>query len=378
MAARGRLERPGLVVLAGALAVLVAQGTGRFVLTPLLPPMQAELGLDDTRAGLLGSINFAGYLAGAVLVALRPGLAVASLLRWGLVLVTAGALVVPLVAHEVAWLVARLIAGLGGAFLFLGAVAAAALRLVALGCGSRLGGVLAGVGVGIALGGAIALAVRPGWRAGWLAMAAIGLVAAPLLLALAPAGRVAAPAPPRLERSPALDRLAWAYGLAGFAFGAGATFFVRVLAARDADLAALAWIAAGLVGAVSAPLWTAAGRSLGRGPALMVAILLLGLGTASTGLAVRPAGAIAAGLLIGGTFMGITALALEQARAAAPRTPAGAAAFVTGAFGLGQVLGPLLSGRLLDLAGPAPALLAPAAVAVAGALVLLPDLRRPS
>lgn len=371
-----RLDRPWLVVLAGALAVLLAQGVGRFVLTPLLPPMQAELSLDDTRAGLLGSVNFAGYLAGAVLVALRPSLTAPALVRWGLGLVTAGALAMPLLVHEIAWLAARLVAGLGGAFLFLGGVAAAAGRLAAAGRASAMGGVLAGVGIGIALGGAVALAVRPGWRVGWLVMAALALPAAPLLLRLAPAGRVATVPPARLEQSPALHRLAWAYGLSGFAFGAGATFFVRVLAARDPDLATLAWIAAGLVGAVSAPLWTAAGRRLGRCPALVAAILLLALGTALTGLAARPVPAVLAGLSLGGTFMGITALALEQARAAAPRTPAGAAAFVTGCFGLGQVAGPLLSGLLLDLAGPVAALLAPAAIAAAGAAFLLPELRR--
>jgi MFS family permease len=366
-----------MLVLAGALAVLSAQGTGRFALTPLLPAMQAELGLDDTRAGLFGSVNFAGYLAGAVLVALRPNLPTPALVRWGLVLVTAGALVMPILAHEIAWLAARFVAGLGGAFLFLGGVAAVAGRLEAAGRPSATGGVLAGVGIGIALGGAVALAVRPGWRSGWLIMAALALPAAPLLLRLAPAGRVATAAPARLERSPALRRLAWAYGLSGFAFGAAATFFVRVLAARDPDLATLAWIAAGLVGAVSAPLWTASGRRFGRCPSLLAAILLLALGTALTGLAAHPLPALSAGLLLGGTFMGITALVLEQARAVAPRTPAAAAAFVTGTFGLGQVTGPLLSGALLDLAGPVTSLLAPASVAALGAAFLAPDLRRP-
>lgn len=375
MADRG-LDRPRLVLLAGALAVLLAQGTGRFLLTPLLPAMQAELGLDDTRAGLLGSVNFAGYLVGAVLVASRPSLSLELLVRAGLALVTAGAVAMALVADELAWLVARFAAGFGGALLFLGGVAAAAARLAELGRPSAMGGVLAGVGVGIALGGVTAQAVRPDWRAGWLLMAAVAVPAFPLLVRLTPAGRVAAAPAGRLERSPALRRLAWAYGLSGFAFGAGATFFVRVLAARDPDLATLAWILAGLVGAVSAPLWTAAGRRFGRSGSLLVAISLLALGTALTGLAARPIPALLAGLLLGGTFMGITALALEQARAVAPRTPAAAAAFVTGSFGLGQVTGPLLSGALLDLAGPLPALLAPAVVAALGSTFLLPDLRR--
>lgn len=173
--ARGALGRASWVVAAGALAVPVAQGTGRFVLTPLLPPMQAELGLDDTRPGLLGSLNFARYLLGAVLVALMPSLGAARLVPAGLALVTLGTVAMPLLPLWPAWLLARLLAGLGGAFLFLGGVAAAAGRLARLGRPQAMGGVLARVGVGIALGGLIALLTRPGWRAGWLVMAAIGL-----------------------------------------------------------------------------------------------------------------------------------------------------------------------------------------------------------
>lgn len=373
---REPLERPWLVILAGALAVLVAQGTGRFVLTPLLPAMQAELRLDDTAAGLLGSVNFAGYLVGAVAVSLAPRLGAALLVRLGLALVVTGALAMPLLPALPLWLAARLLAGLGGAFLFLGGVAAAAGRLARLERGSGMGGVLAGVGAGIALGGAIALATGPDWRLGWIAMAGIGVLAAPLVLRLAPSGAAAAGAPPRLVLRPALRRVAWAYGLAGFAFGAGATFFVRVMAVRDADLATVAWILAGLVGATSAPLWVAAGRRLGQAAALAAAILLLAIGTALAGTSDALPAMVAAGLLLGGTFMGITALALDLARRSAAEAPAGAAAFVTGTFGLGQVLGPLISGVLLDWAGPLPALLAPALLAASGAAFLLPDLRR--
>lgn len=151
---------------------------------------------------------------------------------------------------------------------------------------------------------------------------------------------------------------------------------MRVLAERDADLAVLAWILAGLVGASSAPVWTAAGRRIGRVRALLGAILLLALGIALCGLAAAPAAAVPAGLLLGGTFMGITALALEQAQATAPEARAPAVAFVTGTFGIGQVSGPLLSGILLDTAGPFPALLVPAALTAAGMLFLVPDLGR--
>ncbi|MCS6780130.1 MAG: YbfB/YjiJ family MFS transporter [Geminicoccaceae bacterium] len=369
------LERPWEVVLAGALAVFVAQGTGRFVLTPLLPSMQAELGLDDVAAGLLGSINFAGYLLGAVAVSFVAGLPPGPLVRWGLLLVTGSAVATAAVANWPVWLAARLLAGVGGAFLFLGAVAAAANRLFALGRPVAMGGVLAGVGVGIASGGAVALVTRPDWRVAWLAMAAIGVLGWPLLARLAGPAPSGARPQARLVRSPALVRLACAYGFSGLAFGAGATFFVRVFAGRDPELATLAWIGAGLVAGPSAPLWAALGRRIGGPSALALAILVLAAGTAFAGIPAAASAIVVSGLLIGATFMGITTLALDQARTASIEAPAAAVAFVTVSFGTGQVLGPLLAGLLLERFGPLEAMLVPAVLALLGASVLLADMR---
>src|SRR5215204_1132884 len=70
-ARRGRGAYPPylLPLLGGILALAAAMGIGRFAYTPLLPAMQQAAGLDPTQAGLLAAANYAGYLAGALLVA---------------------------------------------------------------------------------------------------------------------------------------------------------------------------------------------------------------------------------------------------------------------------------------------------------------------
>jgi predicted MFS family arabinose efflux permease len=59
------------IAFAGLLAMAAAIGIGRFVYTPILPVMLDDLAWSKTRAGLVASCNFLGYLIAAIIAA-RP------------------------------------------------------------------------------------------------------------------------------------------------------------------------------------------------------------------------------------------------------------------------------------------------------------------
>ncbi len=96
------------------------------------------------------------------------------------------------------------------------------------------------------------------------------------------------------------------------------------------------------------------------------------VGVAAGGLWSTPAAALLAACLLGGTFMGITALGFAAARALDPRQQRRSFAMITAGFGLGQIAGPSVAGILLDRTHSfaAPSLLAAAAVTIAAAIAM--------
>ena len=86
---------------------------------------------------------------------------------------------------------------------------------------------------------------------------------------------------------------------------------------------------------------------------------------------INPATVIATSLLVGGTFMGITALGLIAAREG-QGDPRHRIAVLTAAFGFGQILGPAFAGYVFDLRASftLPSMAAAVALVVSAVLVL--------
>lgn len=151
------LPQPVLLAAIGlALACAVSLGLARFAYTLLLPSMRDDLGWSYATAGLMNTVNAAGYLIGALLLP-----------RWqarfdGRSVVLAGGLgaaltmaLHALAASDAALLVLRTLSGISSAASFAGGGLLAARLAQSPGVGERSGLVLGlyygGTGVGIIL-----------------------------------------------------------------------------------------------------------------------------------------------------------------------------------------------------------------------------------
>jgi predicted MFS family arabinose efflux permease len=325
--------------------------------------MRADLGWSFANAGAMNTANAAGYLVGALAAAPlgkqrgdKP-VFVVSLLLTSLTVGASG-----LTANFAILLALRLAAGFTGALAF---VSGAALTSAAAVGGSKsraptlLGLYFSGAGIGVV---ASAIAVPPlletlGWRGGWLILSMLSLAATLF------GGLVTRHAPePSYSSAGSTARRGWsprfmackllAYGLFGAGYIAYATFIVAYLRSEEgfsSTAITVFWSILGLASVVAVFAW---GPILGR--------LKGGRGTAATlagvmiGAAVPliwqgAAGAYLSAVLFGGSFLAVLAAVTSFARRAAmPHAWTAAIAALTIAFGLGQCIGPVLSGALSD------------------------------
>jgi predicted MFS family arabinose efflux permease len=365
------------VSLGGMLALAAGMGIGRFVYTPILPDMAAALGLSKSAAGLIASANFMGYLAGALLAAVQrlPG----GRRTWflgGLAASAATTAAMALPDTMLAFLLLRFIGGMASAFVLVLGSALVLDRLALLHRPGRAALHFAGVGVGIAASSVLvdALhAVGADWRSLWLASGAMAALAVPLAVWLVPDaadGSVFRPAAGTRERLPrGLGALTLCHGLFGFGYVVTATFLVAVVRAapQARALEAVVWLVVGLAAVPSTAAWGWIAVRTSPLRAYALACVFEAVGVAAGGLWSTPSAALLSAFLLGGTFMGITALGFTAARALDPRLQHRSFALITAGFGLGQIIGPIVAGILLDRTHgfAAPSLLAAGAVAIA-------------
>ena len=382
-----RSIHPRLLATGGLIAIAAAIGIGRFIYTPILPAMAEGLHLTKGEAGLIASANFLGYLVGASAAAsprLPGGPRAWLLAALAMSAATTGAMAWP--EGMAAFLTLRFAGGVASAYVLVLASALVLERLSAAGHAGLSAVHFSGVGTGIAASAVLTWALASAeldWRVMWLGgglLSAACLLVVPALIPGVPARSSPASTAAARVGDSRLRLLSVAYGLFGFGYVITATFIVVIVRGSPAAAALepIFWLVLGLAAIPSVAVWVAVGRRVGVVGAFALACVVEAAGVFASVAWPTIAGLFLAAALLGGTFMGLTALGLIAARNLVPGNPRRPLAILTAAFGLGQIVGPIVAGYGFDLTGSfyLPSLLAVAGLLVGAGLALAIDRRR--
>jgi predicted MFS family arabinose efflux permease len=366
--------------------MLVTFGFGRFAYGVQLPAMRDELGWSYTASGGLATANLLAYLAGSqlarvLLLRLPP--------RRLLVYATAGtALALSGMAAATSLLIAlvsMVALGMLSALAWLSVVQLVTSDIPVEKQGRFLGVASLGAAWGIPFVGGLVGLVRviggaTAWRWGWVAMVVIAAgaaITASAALRRGPTVAIAAssPGPWRDDMRVAdVRRVLTAYVLYGAWFAIFSTFVVSFLEDGGASKgsATLVWSLLGLAAGFGTLVAGRAADRFGTRPVLVSFLsatagtaVLLGLSPASSRLVLT----IAVGFPLVGTGTVLTMLAsrlLADAHAATRLV-----AIATTANGLGQAIGPVLAGPIIDATDSYTYVFAVAAACGAGAAMLV-------
>jgi MFS family permease len=347
--------------------------------------MQATNGLSITDGAWLASANYAGYLAGALVATWRPTSARAAI-RTGLLAIGVTTFFMGLDLGVIGWMALRALAGLASAYVFISASAWCIQQLGARDRAALSGAAFAGVGAGIALAGLLTLATTARGGGPSDAWVVLGLVAIVICLSLRgvldeegtnPSRSVLADARVRWGADAVL--LVACYGVFGFAYVIPATF-VPALAREvvpDPLIFGWSWPLFGMAAAISTLFASALVARYGARVVWAASSLLMALGLTALALSTTLATIVMTALCVGGSFMVTTMSALQEARSVGGAGALRLISAMTAAFAFGQMVGPLVAGRLVEATGTFAVVLLVAsallALSSAGLLWLMPQ-----
>ncbi|MBV8271540.1 MAG: YbfB/YjiJ family MFS transporter [Cupriavidus sp.] len=352
VAARPSWQEP----VAAALALAVVMGFGRFAFTGMYPLMVQEGVMSVSTGSLSASANYAGYLAGALLAAKVPARATSDWTRAALVGTVLCMLVLALPVPPALFVALRFAAGVTSA---VGLVCASVWLLNVAGRHDGAPLFFAGVGTGIAVSAeliAVGNMAQPGSSALWMILTAGALALAvlawwPIRIPSAQTGGAAAH-----HVSPRHALGAWplvaSYGLAGLGYIITATYLPLLIHGALHDVNPLhIWAMFGLAAVPSCFLWHAVHERLGTRRAMQWNLVVQALGVALPAIDHSAAAYLGSAILVGGTFVGTVTIAVPAARHAARSVRFNLVAAMTAAYGVGQIVGPLMASALMSHGG---------------------------
>ena len=372
---------PARLILTLSLAATVGLGIGRFAYALVLPDMREDLGWSYSAAGFMNTINAVGYLAGALVASrLIQRIGWSAAIRGGTLACVAALATCALTGNFVALSLARLVLGIGAAVGFVagGALAATIAQSQPARANFLLSLFYAGPGIGILASGLIAPFTLqhfgPGswWIVWWaLTLLSVAMTIPLFLIRIESSVRFSEGTHAPFAILPVLIYLA-GYFLFGAGYIAYMTFMIAYV--RDGGGGAGAqsafWCLIGLMSFAGSWLWRGLMARGNSGTTIAIMIAVTCLGTFIALLGTSPMLLVASAFVFGLSFFPVVAATTVFTRLNyPPEAWAKVIGVMTITFGLGQTLGPFVTGAITDVMGLSYALRVSTAALALGAVL---------
>lgn len=346
-----------MVCAAAMISLAIAMGVGRFAFTPLFPLMVRDGLLDSKSGSLLAASNYLGYLIGA-LVAAPLRVKSTSLLVLGLVGTVAVTAAVGWTSSVPSWTILRFIAGVLSAWTLVATSAWGLGWLASSGRPHLAGVIFAGVGLGIAAAGLFCLIVAGSEVSSltmWVELAFLAAIAAVVPLAVSwrlPLPIVGAGTPSQqgsAHDSPSnTGGLIVCYTLFGFGYILPATYLPAIARqlVDDPQVFGWAWPLFGIAAALSTVVVSWGLKKANRLNVWAASHLVMAAGVLLPSIFATLASVVTSALLVGGTFMVITMVGMQEARSRVQGNATGVLGRMTAGFAFGQLMGPVASAAI--------------------------------
>lgn len=346
------------IILAGILATIIGLGVARFAFTSLLPDMlHAHLSL--SYAGILASVNYVGYLGGAIFAIFIGSLhKKVFYFRVGIIFCTLTTLVLALTTNETLWLLARLVAGFSSAMAFVVGSAIVMSKLTIKSKTKAMGIHFSGIGfaiLGCELLVRLSFTCKASWQTTWILLTLFAFFASiysMYILSFEP-NQVDT----KIKHSFDTTVFSWlviflimAYFTVGIGFVVNATFLPDIINSVEGlrGYGSLTWLFAGLTGIPSCIIWMNLASRYGSLNIIMLVMVLHALGIALPALTTNFYLNLLSGILYGNTFIALVGLFLNIGGKLSAKNPVSLMGALTTSYGIGQVVGPLYTIKLIE------------------------------
>ncbi|WP_411860918.1 YbfB/YjiJ family MFS transporter [Mammaliicoccus sciuri] len=343
------------------LSLFIVMAIGRFSYTPILPFMQKATHLTNENAGLLATVNYLGYLIGAMIPTFLIIKSKVVDLKIYLLINIISVLLMGVTQGFLVWNILRFIAGITSGTVF---VLASNVVLESLNKGgkSHLSGFLySGVGIGI-FTSSIFIQIYTDyntWASTWIILGIASLMLGFIVIFFMKEIKE----PVNLEQKTIhindqnsalytkwfMVCFSIAYLLEGAGYIVTGTFLVAIVESIPdlKEYAALSWMFVGMAAISSCVLWSILGNKIGFIKAIYLAFILQIIGVILPVFSHNIISLIISSCLFGGTFLGLTTLFMSRGQLMSAVSGRNLVALLTFIYSLGQVVAPYFAGILI-------------------------------